>query len=276
MQPLEIKHIEFEAPLLLQDTIKCFWYSQIEFGTETSGFEVVPDGYAEITFYFGSSCSILTQSRLEPLSSPFVVGLLNKPVQFFAKDRFEVIGIRCYPWTVFSLLGLTSNKKGINTFTHPLAQLQQPIEEHLKLGNINKAIALLSQYLLKIRPITPDITIQKAGAALQNTKGTLTVGGIADAAHTTVRTLERKFRESTGHTVKDVSALLRFEQARNQLWLNPNTHLAALAHDLGYTDQPHLSREFKKYSGTTPAAFARKANKDRQFITRDFVAFVQS
>jgi len=276
MQSPEIRHIEFEAPLPLKDSIKCFWYSCMEFGPKESGFEVIPDGYAEITFHFGSSCSISTDNGLEVLPSPFMVGLLNKPVHFFAQNRLEVIGIRCYPWTVFNLLGIESNQKGINTFTHAIAQLQQPLEEHLKSGNIDAAIAMLSEYFLNSLPNTPDTTVQKAGTILHNAKGNLPVSNIADAAHTTVRTLERKFRESSGHTVKDVSALLRFEQARNQLWLNPETPLAALAHDLGYTDQSHLSREFKKYSGTTPATFARQAKKDRQFITRDFVAFVQS
>jgi AraC-like DNA-binding protein len=98
------------------------------------------------------------------------------------------------------------------------------------------------------------------------------VSEVAAAAHATVRTLERKFKQSSGHTVKDVSGLMRFEQVRNRLWHAPQTSLAALAQELGYTDQSHLSREFKRYSGTTPAAFARKARE----ASKDFVAFVQA
>jgi AraC-like DNA-binding protein len=86
-----------------------------------------------------------------------------------------------------------------------------------------------------------------------------------------VRTLERNFKQSSGYTVKDVSALMRFEQVRNRLWHHPDVSLAGLAHELGYTDQSHLSREFKKYSGTTPAAFARKAKKDRLAAGNGFV-----
>jgi AraC-like DNA-binding protein len=61
--------------------------------------------------------------------------------------------------------------------------------------------------------------------------------------------------------VKDVSGLMRFEQARNRLWTEPDVSLAALAQALGYTDQSHLSREFKRYSGVTPSAFARKRKR---------------
>ena len=99
---------------------------------------------------------------------------------------------------------------------------------------------------------------------------------VAEAAHATVRTLERKFKQSSGHTVKDVAALMRFEQARNRLWLHPAASLAALAYELGYTDQSHLSREFRRYSGTTPAAFARKVKREKLPLKSDFVAFVQA
>jgi AraC-like DNA-binding protein len=88
--------------------------------------------------------------------------------------------------------------------------------------------------------------------------------------------LERKFKQSSGYSVKDVSGLMRFEQVRNQLWLHPNSNLAGLAHELGYTDQSHLSKEFKRYSGTTPAAFARKAKRGKQAVNNDFVAFIQA
>ena len=101
---------------------------------------------------------------------------------------------------------------------------------------------------------------------MRETKGTMPVSQVAAAAHATVRTLERNFKQSSGYTVKDVSGLIRFEQVRNRLWLIPNTNLASLAHELGYTDQSHLSREFKRYSGTTPAAFARKARKEKPDI----------
>jgi AraC-like DNA-binding protein len=69
---------------------------------------------------------------------------------------------------------------------------------------------------------------------------------------------------------------MRFEQVRNHLWHNPGCSLAGLALELGYADQAHLSKEFKRYSGTTPAAFARKAKKGQQAAGNHFVAFVQA
>jgi len=132
------------------------------------------------------------------------------------------------------------------------------------------------QYFLDAHtPAAADNMLSRAGIAMRAAKGTIPVNEVASAAHASRRTLERKFKQSSGHTVKDVAALMRFEQARNRLWTEPDTKLAGLAYELGYTDQAHLSREFKRFSGTTPAAFARKNKLRQQAIIGDFVAFVQ-
>jgi AraC-like DNA-binding protein len=59
------------------------------------------------------------------------------------------------------------------------------------------------------------------------------------------------------------------------LWTEPDLNLASLAAEIGYTDQPHLSREFKRYSGTTPAAFARNARKGKQAAANDVLALTK-
>lgn len=270
-------HQEFESPELLGDTIKCFWYNRRESGEPASGFEVMPDGYAEIIFHFGNNCSVIQDGKLHSLPSPFMMGLLNQPVVFYSKNRLDIIGIRCYPWTVFDLLALPSGKENLRLFEHPIAQLQPALSKCMEAGAISEAIALVQQYFTELRAqIAIDSMLYKAGVAMRTANGTLPVSEVAAAAHATVRTLERNFKSSSGHTVKDVSALMRFEQVRNRLWQQPESGLAGLAQELGYTDQSHLSREFKRYSGTTPAAFARKARKRQQALGNDFVAFIQA
>lgn len=273
----KIQHEEFEPPEELQDTIKCFWYNRRDSGEIQSGFEVLPDGYAEIIFHFGSECSIAHHGVFQPLPSPFMMGLLNEPVLFYTKDCLEIIGIRCFPWTVFDLLGLPAGKDGIRIFEHPIAQLQSTLNKWIHAGRIDEAVTELKRYFLNARSRIPmDSMLFKAGVAMKESNGIIPVSQIAAAAHATVRTLERKFKQSSGYTVKDVASLMRFEQIRNQLWLYPDSSIAGLAHELGYTDQSHLSREFKRYSGITPAAFARKAKKEKQAVSKDFVAFIQA
>jgi len=270
-------HQEFEPPGDLRDTIKCFWYDSKEYGPAGSSFEVMPDGYAEIIFHFGSGCSFAADDGgTRPLPSPFLMGLLNRPVSFWARGRLEIVGVRCFPWTVFDLLGLAAGKEGVRVFEHPIAGIHAGLAGLVGAGRIDEAVGAVQQYFLEARTrVAADSILYKAGVAMQKANGTLAVREVAAAANATVRTLERNFKQSSGHTVKDVSALMRFEQVRNRLWLQPDTGLAGLAGELGYADQSHLSREFKRYSGTTPGAFARKAKKGQRVAAADFVAFVQ-
>ena len=56
-------------------------------------------------------------------------------------------------------------------------------------------------------------------------------------------------------------------------WAGEPLATAEVAAVCGYADQAHLSREFKRYSGATPSAFARKAKKEKLALGEDFIGF---
>lgn len=270
-----MQHQELDAPEELRNMIRSFWYLEKDFGTLPSAFEVLPDGHVEIIFYFGTDCSMLREETPELLSSPFIVGLLGHPVNFYAKDRLRIIGIKCYPWAIYDLLELSSINDGVRSLVHPLASLQTDLSELIKSDKVDEALALVCKWFMDT-PSISSLPLTKAGKAMLAANGTLPVSSVAAAAHATIRTLERKFKASSGHTIKDVSGLMRFEQVRDHLWFNPDVNIASLAHKLGFADQSHLNREFKRYCGMTVAAFARKAKLRTKLFDGDFVAIVLS
>lgn len=271
-----MQHHEVAAPAALRDTIKDFWYLSRDFDEQHPTLEVAPDGYVEIIFYFGSPCSLATPQGWQPLASPFLVGLLQQPALFQAAGRVEIIGIKCFPWAVFELLGLPAGRDGVRVMAHPIVGLQARLAEQIRTGQLAEALAEVQRYCLQARSqMTADQLLGKAGSALHAAAGAMPVSQVAAAAHATVRTLERKFMQAAGHTVKDVAGLMRFEHACAHLWRQPTASLADLAQQAGYADQSHLGREFKRYSGgSTPAAFARHAARWQREVNTDFVAFV--
>ena len=253
-------HLELAPPDALKSAIKCFWYDRRDAGTLHQPFEVLPDGYAEIIFHFGD---------MDTLPSPFLMGLLNQPVTLAIRGRLDIIGIRCYPWAVFDLLGHPAGTAGVHIVGHSVAALHATLKQCVEADRIDEALHHVERHFVRTRT-TVDRMLARAGAAMHEANGVLTVSDVAAAAHASVRTLERKFKRSSGHTVKAVCGLMRFEQVRNALFQRPHENIAGLAHALGYVDQSHLSREFKRYSGTTPAAFARRQPRS------DFGGFVQA
>ena len=272
-----MQHRELDAPDKLKDTIRGFWYLDKDFGAVPDSFEVLPDGHAEIIFHFGSGCSIMHPAGLEQLPSPFIVGLLGRPVHFYAKGRLQIIGIKCFPWAVFDLLSLPAGNGGVYVLEHPIASLHMGLKTLITKGSIDEALNYVKDWFIDNGSHLPSKgLLSKAGRAMVKANGTLPVTSVAAAAHATVRTLERKFKQSSGYTVKDVSGLMRFEQARDRLWCEPDKGIIAIAHELCYSDQSHLNREFKRYSGMTAAEFVRKIKAQKKAFTNDFVAIVLS
>ena len=258
------QHREFAPPAPLDDAIKCFWYDSRSAEEAASDIQVLPDGHVEIIFIFGGTCSVVRGGACQRLPSPFMMGLLDQPATLRADGRLDILAIRCHPWAVFDLLGLPATNEAVQVLDHPIAHLQSVLEPLMLAGRVEEALSCLAAFLADARAMpTVGGLLAKAGTAMSEAHGTLPVHAVAAAAHATVRTLERRFKQSSGHTVKDVSGLMRFEQVRNRLFVTPDACIASLAQELGYTDQSHLSREFKRYTGTTPAAFARSLRLSR-------------
>jgi AraC-like DNA-binding protein len=71
-----------------------------------------------------------------------------------------------------------------------------------------------------------------------------------------LRTLQRRFREHVGVSPKWVIQRYRLHEAAERLKAAAPPSLVSIAADLGYADQAHFARDFKRVVGRTPARFA--------------------
>ena len=70
----------------------------------------------------------------------------------------------------------------------------------------------------------------------------------------TVRTMQRRFVQATGLSHRAVQSIERARQA--VVLLEAGTAIPDVIHDLGYTDQPHLTKMLRHLVGCTPARIA--------------------
>jgi AraC-like DNA-binding protein len=73
----------------------------------------------------------------------------------------------------------------------------------------------------------------------------------------TVRTLQRRFVQATGLSHRAVQSIERARRA--VVLLEAGTAIPDVVHDLGYTDQPHLTKMLRHLVGRTPARIAAGA-----------------
>jgi AraC-like DNA-binding protein len=80
--------------------------------------------------------------------------------------------------------------------------------------------------------------------------GRLAIGPLAEEVGWSRRHLAARWRRDVGLGPKAVARVMRFERALRLL--REGRGLAEVAYDCGYTDQPHLNREFRALGGSTP------------------------
>lgn len=67
------------------------------------------------------------------------------------------------------------------------------------------------------------------------------------------------FKRAIGLTPKLYSRVQRFQSVANAIAKDRNVVLAEVALDAGYSDQSHFNREFREFSGMTPAEYKESA-----------------
>lgn len=75
----------------------------------------------------------------------------------------------------------------------------------------------------------------------------------APQARASVRTLRRDVQQAAGLSLRTLAGVLRFQRAIALLHARATVSLADLADRAGYADQAHMTREFRRFGGFTPA-----------------------
>jgi AraC family transcriptional regulator len=85
----------------------------------------------------------------------------------------------------------------------------------------------------------------------------LTVEDVAQAAHLSPYHFSRLFKDATGFAPHQYLIKIRIERAKELLLNRTNGSLAQLASEVGFFDQAHFTRHFKRIEGVTPAVVRR-------------------
>jgi AraC-like DNA-binding protein len=103
----------------------------------------------------------------------------------------------------------------------------------------------------------PDTVVTEALDLIEETKGQISVEALAEAVGMSDRQLERKFTLHVGLLPKAFCRVARFRQVKSLLESALRPTSCDLAYACGYYDQTHLIREFRLFTGQTPAHYER-------------------
>jgi AraC-like DNA-binding protein len=237
----EYQRHSFRAPAPeLADVIQGYWAAEWDYDTPYQQ-KIVPLPNVHLTVSDGGV--------------PQVVGVASRHVIRVLEGRGRVVGAIFHPGAFRSYLGA------------PVASITSRIVPATEIPGLPpppatavESIDDLEAWLLAAHPEPNRRSTQaREIVGLIRTEPALgKVDTLAAATDMSVRQLQRLFAEYVGISPKWVLRRYRLHEVTERLAAGTPIDWAALAADLGYADQAHLSRDFADLFGESPTAYARR------------------
>ncbi len=250
-------NIDFYAPSeRLRPWVKYYWMLRADGGMDVPSWPV--------------GCPMLVFHRREPLFIPetgtwqprvAVSGQVDFPSRLQSAGRVEMLVAVLTPWALRHL----SRRPGSEFYNREvsvsdlsdrsLAGLSMQVVESS--ADDYSLVGMVDRWLSQRFSEGEPLNAARVRAALRyleaDSRGN--VAGMAEAACLGRKQFERVFRDTVGMNPKEYSRIFRFQRAMWHLQQG-NTDYQEIVYAGGYADQSHFIREFREFSGMTPAVMA--------------------
>lgn len=233
---------EFAPPPVLDPFVDRFWYrAPGESAGSTAPHRVLPDGCLDI----------VVNAR-----HAIVVGAMTRPILVAPTDGSGMIGVRFKPGMATAFLripaaDITDDHAPLEAVWRDGADVADYVGSSLASeGAVPRLAELLTARLSRIADVPRDM--MAAVERIVARGGRVDISRLASSLGVTRQHLARRFATHVGVTPKTLSRVMRMREAI-RLAAASRVNWAAVAVDLGYSDQSHLVSEFRSLTGLTPS-----------------------
>jgi AraC-like DNA-binding protein len=249
-----VRYREYPSPASLRRHVECFWSlsSEGSLAPPEAGC-VLPDGGVEVVVSVADGVLDGRGAGVDRM----LVGPLGAPVRVRYAGRVELVCARLRPAAARPFC--VRPMRELRDAVHPLA-VAAPRLDAVLCGAGRKGLAReerlarLSEAVAGLLPELPaiDDVAEEAARRIAARVGRLDLCEVAGSLGVSMRTLERRFADAVGLSPRRLARVLRFRRAWEAATDAQSRAWSLLALDCGYSDQPHLIRDFRQFAGTSP------------------------
>jgi AraC-like DNA-binding protein len=203
---------------------------------------------------------------LESSGTSDIVGVMRTKFSRLLEGRGRVVGTKFRPGAFRPFV-----KQPVSTFTGRRLPVREVFgaraadlaERVMGLADDREGIAIIESFLRGLNA-SPDDSMALAGRValrIADDRGITRVDQLAREFSTRVRQLQRLFKEYIGVSPKWVIQRYRLSDAADRMAAGTIVNWPDLALELGYADQAHFIRDFKRLVGHSPADYARRLER---------------
>jgi AraC-like DNA-binding protein len=248
--PRSFRHERFHPSRDLESYVEHYWVVEWDLrGRAPQRAETLPHPSVHMSFEQGG------RSRIRgPARAKFVRVLERQGVVFAVK--FTPGGF--HPFARGPVSRFTD---AVVPLGHVFGKQGDELDRAIRGASTNlRRVAIVETFLRAYRP-APDVNVCRVTSivsAAATDRSILKVDDLVIRFGLNKRTLQRLFAQYVGVSPKWVIQRYRLHEAAELLAAGGQTGHAALALQLGYSDQAHFVRDFKAIVGVSPAAYARE------------------
>jgi AraC-like DNA-binding protein len=254
---------EYALPPPLAAFVECVWFLRTERPAPDAGPDpIFPDGCLEAIVHLRSRARSSREGRPATLQpAAFLLAPAGAPLLLEPLGALETMGIRFRPGAAGPFLpcGVDALGSGEVALRDVFGRGAEVLAERLRDAASDEARVDLAGEFLLVRLATRRHLPEVSGSVREAVRRLLARPrvSIAELARTegwSVRRLERRFLAETGLAPARLRRVIRFQRVFRAM-SGPGADWVSVALDCGYADQPHLVREFREFTGSTPEAF---------------------
>ena len=244
----------------LAEYIRCFWELRYKSAHDTATSEpVLPDGCPEMVFNLSDHFLRVDNDRIERQPRVLLAGQLTQRILIRPSGNVDLFGVRLQPAGAASVLGIPVDE--VTDQIVDLADMERnvrSIEDRIAdAPSFRERTGLVESFVrCRLREtIASDHAATIATNMICRFRGSEPVSRIHRRLDISERQFERRFKRTVGIGPKMFSRIVRFQSVLRAVQTGTSYNLLDAALGSGYYDQSHLIRDFRKFSGLTPAAY---------------------
>jgi len=248
--------------------IECFWWSHRDEPQDDSE-HMLPSGGAQLLFALHErpiSCRPSSAEHASAWSGSMVHGPQSSYYVAGAKPRGGIVGVSFRPGAAGSVLGASMAELADRHMALEAIWGSRGVDLQHRLmaaADPNTMFRILEQSLsARIhRPLLVHPAVAQALASRPG-EGSARVDDVQRASGYSPRHFIALFRSAVGLNPKHYYRIRRFNSAVRSLAAGRGQGLGDIAAAVGYSDQSHLTREFREFAGVAPTQY-RPSGSDR-------------
>ena len=195
------------------------------------------------------------------LTDAWFMGVWTRRFLFEYPARVHLVGVHFKPWGLPPFIGMPAT--GLRNswvpadaiWPRPAGRLRHQLGEAASAAESLRVLESELRSRLAEAPPHGLSLVRHAGRRLEKSSGAVPVGALADAAGVSGNHLAAQFKSHVGVTPKRVARIYRFARLIVSVDALRPVDWSEAAQTAGYFDQAHFSREFKDFTGHTPAGY---------------------